>query len=104
VIAKSRCQFFPRHLIAEAELSSWFEHGDITSSPDTAALFQEAYQLGVDVSIGFAESAENGDRFNTCIYYHAKSDSVLAKYRKIHLPGDFVPFDDPKAINQLEKR
>lgn len=38
------------------------------------------------------------------MYYHAKSGSVLSKYRKIHLPGDFEPFDDPSATLQLEKR
>lgn len=54
--------------------------------------------------MGFAEAADNGERFNSCIYYHAKSGSIISKYRKIHLPGDFEPFADPEATNQLEKR
>ena len=97
--------FFPRHLINDPdELSSWFEHGDITSSPNTAPLFEKATQLGVDIAVGFAEAADNGERFNACVYYHAKTGSILSKYRKIHLPGDFEPFADPEATNQLEKR
>jgi Asp/Glu/hydantoin racemase/predicted amidohydrolase len=35
---------------------------------------------------------------------HAKSRSILSKYRKIHLPGDVEPFPEPDAVNQLEKR
>ncbi|KAI7359157.1 carbon-nitrogen hydrolase [Hortaea werneckii] len=97
--------FFPRHLINDPdELSSWFEHGDVTKSPNTAPLFAKATDLNVDIAVGFAEAADNGERFNACVYYHAKAGSVLSKYRKIHLPGDFEPFADPKATNQLEKR
>jgi predicted amidohydrolase len=68
----------------------------------------------VDICVGFAEAdpelgssrlaMDGGDCFNTCIYYHAKSGSTLSKYRKIHLPGDFEPFENPDAVNQLEKR
>ncbi|KAF2773206.1 putative N-carbamoyl-D-amino acid hydrolase [Teratosphaeria nubilosa] len=29
---------------------------------------------------------------------------VISKYRKVHLPGTKEPFEDPKAVNQLEKR
>jgi predicted amidohydrolase len=97
--------FFPRYLINDAdELASWFEHGEVTKSPNAAPFFEKASSLGVDVSVGFAEAADNGERFNTSVYYHAKSRSVIAKYRKIHLPGDFEPFADPEATNQLEKR
>jgi predicted amidohydrolase len=97
--------FFPRYLIEDqTELNSFFESGDITTSPQTAPLFEKAHALDVDISVGFAEACENGDRFNTSIYYHARSKSSLAKYRKIHLPGDFEPFSDPDATNQLEKR
>ncbi|KAL3458711.1 carbon-nitrogen hydrolase [Aspergillus heterothallicus] len=97
--------FFPRYLILDpAELESWFEHGDIRTAPNTKALFDAAHSLGVDISVGFAEAADNGEHYNSCIYYHAKSGSILSKYRKIHLPGDFEPLPDPKAVNQLEKR
>ena len=29
---------------------------------------------------------------------------MIAKYRKVHLPGTVEPFENPDAINQLEKR
>ncbi|KAI5357503.1 Putative carbon-nitrogen hydrolase, asp/Glu/hydantoin racemase [Septoria linicola] len=97
--------FFPRYLITdEAELESFFEHGDITSAPRTAALFARARELSIDISVGFAEATDDGQHFNTSIYYHAKSGSIISKYRKIHLPGTFEPFANPDATNQLEKR
>ncbi|GKT87719.1 carbon-nitrogen hydrolase [Colletotrichum tofieldiae] len=97
--------FFPRHLINDpVELDSFFERGDITTQPQTEPLFDKAKGLGVDISVGFAEKADDGETFNSCVYYHAKSGSIISKYRKIHLPGDFEPFADPDATNQLEKR
>ncbi|KAK1977174.1 carbon-nitrogen hydrolase [Colletotrichum cereale] len=97
--------FFPRHLINDpVELDSFFEHGDIATQPQTKRLFDKAKELGVDISVGFAEKTDDGETFNSCIYYHAKSGSIISKYRKIHLPGDFEPFADPDATNQLEKR
>ncbi|KAL0256539.1 hypothetical protein SLS55_008934 [Diplodia seriata] len=97
--------FFPRHLITDpAELDSFFEHGDVTTQPQTRPLFDRARELAVDVAVGFAEKTDEGETFNACIYYHARTGSVLSKYRKIHLPGDFEPFADPDATNQLEKR
>ncbi|KAL4905663.1 hypothetical protein BDW74DRAFT_185166 [Aspergillus multicolor] len=97
--------FFPRYLILdETELESWYEHGDIRTAPNTKALFDAASELGVDIVVGFAEATENGDHYNSCVYYHAKSGDILARYRKIHLPGDFEPLPDPEAVNQLEKR
>ncbi|GJC83663.1 N-carbamoyl-D-amino acid hydrolase [Colletotrichum liriopes] len=97
--------FFPRHLINDpVELDFFFERGDITTQPQTKPLFDKAKGLGVDISVGFAEKADDGETFNSCVYYHAKSGSIISKYRKIHLPGDFEPFADPDATNQLEKR
>ncbi|KAK2777887.1 hypothetical protein FQN53_002022 [Emmonsiellopsis sp. PD_33] len=97
--------FFPRHLIKdEAELDSYFEHGDLITSAHAKPLFDKARELGVDISVGFAEHTDDGERFNSTIYYQASTGSVLSKYRKIHLPGDVEPFDDPRALNQLEKR
>ena len=97
--------FFPRHLINDPnELASFFEHGDVTTSPTAAPLFDKAREYGVDIAVGFAEATDSGERFNGCVYYHGKTGSILSKYRKIHLPGDFEPFADPNATNQLEKR
>ncbi|KAL1796192.1 hypothetical protein ACET3X_004732 [Alternaria dauci] len=97
--------FFPRHFFAdEAELESFFEHGEVTIAKETRAIFDKARDLEVDICIGFAEATDAGNHYNTCIYYHAKSGSILSKYRKVHLPGDFDPFPEPDAVNQLEKR
>ena len=97
--------FFPRYLINDPEeLDAFFEHGDVLKAPGASPLFEKASQLDIDVSVGFAEAADNGERFNSSVYFHAKSGSILAKYRKVHLPGDFEPFADPEATNQLEKR
>ncbi|CAI6335665.1 unnamed protein product [Periconia digitata] len=97
--------FFPRHFMTdEATIESFFEHGDITAAENTRAIFDTAKQLSVDICIGFAEATDDGEHYNACIYYHAKTASILSKYRKIHLPGDFEPFPEPDAVNQLEKR
>ncbi|KAJ9209674.1 hypothetical protein DTO166G4_8718 [Paecilomyces variotii] len=97
--------FFPRYFFADQEeLESWFEHGDIRTAANTKALFDKAQQLAVDICVGFAEATDDGEHYNTCVYYHAKTGSIISKYRKIHLPGDFEPWPDPNAINQLEKR
>ncbi|PLB39909.1 carbon-nitrogen hydrolase [Aspergillus candidus] len=97
--------FFPRYIILdENELETWFEHGDIRTAPNTKALFDTAQSRSVDIVVGFAETTDAGDHYNTCIYYHAATGSILSKYRKIHLPGDKEPFPDPEAVNQLEKR
>lgn len=106
--------FFPRYLLEGDELEQFFERGDVITNASTKPLFDKAKELGVDICIGFAEAdpklgtsklaMHGSDCFNTCIYYHAHTGSVLSKYRKIHLPGDFEPFANPDAINQLEKR
>ena len=98
--------FFPRHLItSEAELDTFFEHDDsLPTSPNTKPLFNEAQKLGIDISIGFAERDKDGKGYNTSVYYSAKQGGVIAKYRKVHLPGTKEPFENPGAINQLEKR
>ena len=98
--------FFPRHLItSQAELDNYFEHDDsLPTSPHTKPLFDEAQKLGVDISIGFAERDKDGKGYNTSVYYSAKKGMMIAKYRKVHLPGTKEPFENPDAVNQLEKR
>jgi predicted amidohydrolase len=98
--------FFPRHLItSQEELDIYFEHhNSLLVSPNTRTLFDEAQKLGVDISVGFAERDVNGKGYNTCVYYSAKKGEVIAKYRKVHLPGTKEPFENPDAVNQLEKR
>ncbi|RFU33683.1 hypothetical protein B7463_g2660, partial [Scytalidium lignicola] len=97
--------FFPRYLLEGETLESYFEPGKtITTAPQTRAIFDEAKKLGIDISIGYAERAEDWKGYNTCVYYSAKKGEVISTYRKIHLPGTKEPFANPDAINQLEKR
>ncbi|KAF1344848.1 carbon-nitrogen hydrolase [Delphinella strobiligena] len=97
--------FFPRYLINDPEeLDSWFEHGDVTTASQTKALFDKSRALQVDIAVGFAEATEDGQHFNSTIYYHSKTGSILSKYRKIHLPGDFEPIGGQDTVQQLEKR
>lgn len=97
--------FFPCHLFqTQEELDRYFEHGDITQSPDVAPLFEQAKTSGIDIVVGYAERTLEGNGYNTCIYFSASERKVLQKYRKVHLPGTVEPFEDPEAINQLEKR
>ena len=97
--------FFPRHLFnSQTELDKYFEHSDITHAPSTAPLFQLAQELHVDICVGYAERTPDGTGYNTCIYYSATARKVLKKYRKVHLPGTSEPFENPDAVNQLEKR
>ena len=105
--------FFPRHLITnEQDLETYFERdidGDPTRAPGMKPLFDRARQYGMDVSVGYAEcdSSVPGSEhahYNTAVYYSAATDKVVSKYRKIHLPGTFEPYERKDATNQLEKR
>lgn len=98
--------FFPRHLFTSpSDLNAYFEHGDdLTTSPSTAPLFSKAQNYGIDIVVGFAERTDEGKGYNTCVYYSAAVGKVINKYRKVHLPGTVEPFEDPEAVNQLEKR
>ncbi|PGG97508.1 hypothetical protein AJ79_09178 [Helicocarpus griseus UAMH5409] len=97
--------FFPRYVLSPTELDKYFEKGDdITQSENVKQFFDTAQSLHIDVCIGYAELTSTGDPYNTCVYYSATQGKVISKYRKIHLPGTSEPFDDPTAINQLEKK
>lgn len=107
--------FFPRTLFTNLqELESYFERnvdGGPTKVPGMKPIFDQARECGMDVSLGFAECdsavevPNNKHRhFNTAVYYSATADAVIAKYRKVHLPGTFEPFTNPDATNQFEKR
>jgi predicted amidohydrolase len=98
--------FFPRYTMSDSsEINAWFEHGDDpTQSDNIKPLFDEAHQLGIDITVGYAERTSDGTGFNTCVYYSGKLGRVLSKYRKIHLPGTKDPFPEKDAVNQLEKR
>lgn len=96
--------FFPHWWIDdERELDSWFEPE--MPGPETKPLFDEAVRLGIGFHLGFAELVtEDGRkrRFNSSILVD-KRGRIIAKHRKIHLPGH----DDHRPHNpfqNLEKR
>ncbi|EFX03385.1 n-carbamyl-d-amino acid amidohydrolase [Grosmannia clavigera kw1407] len=106
--------FFPRALLTDAAaVAAVFEAespaASVTSSPHLQPLFARAVALGVDVSLGYAErwTPENGNGpstdFNTAVYFSATTGDVVAKYRKVHLPGRTTLLPAGSA-QQLEKR
>lgn len=96
--------FFPRwHIEDRAELDSFFERE--MPSPETAPLFETADRLGVAFHLGYAELAtEDGRerRFNSAVLTDRRG-RIVAKYRKIHLPGHAEP-DPARTFQHLEKR
>ncbi|CAK7270028.1 hypothetical protein SEPCBS119000_003876 [Sporothrix epigloea] len=104
--------FFPRAMLTDpAEIAALFEPESpsgpsIVESPHLKPLLERATALGVDVSIGYAERWTDAEGkttdYNTAIYYEAASRSVLAKYRKVHLPGRTYLLPEGSA-QQLEK-
>lgn len=105
--------FFPRYLLEPKELDKYFEiedpaNGGIRYSSNVKPLFDQALSLGIDISVGYAEKNVQVDgshtHYNSSVYYSAKEDKVIEKYRKIHLPGAVEPYTAPGAFQQLEKR
>lgn len=77
--------FFPRWFVDNiSEADHWYETE--MPSPITQPLFDEARRLGVGFSLGYAELTPDGHRFNTQILVE-RDGSVVAKYRKVHIPG-----------------
>lgn len=80
--------FFPHWWIDdEAELDAWFERE--MPGPETMPLFDAARRFGVGFHLGYCEldlSSGRKRRFNTAILVD-RSGRIVAKYRKIHLPG-----------------
>lgn len=77
--------FFPRWFVDDiSEADHWYETA--MPSPVTQPLFDEAKKLGIGFCLGYAELTKAGNRFNTQILVD-KDGSVIAKYRKVHIPG-----------------
>ncbi len=92
--------FFPRWLIDdEVELEGYYE--ETMPGPDTQPMFDAAKELGIGFHIGYGEIAGER-RFNTAILVDMAGE-IVAKYRKIHLPGH-AEFDPVREFQHLEKR
>lgn len=77
--------FFPRWFVKDiSQADHWYETE--MPSPVTSVLFTEARRLNIGFSLGYAELAQSGERFNTQILVN-KDGSIIAKYRKVHIPG-----------------
>ena len=96
--------FFPRwYFEQQAEVDAFFER--TMPNPDTQPLFDAARTLGVGFCLGYAELVhEDGRerRFNTAITVD-KSGRIVARYRKIHLPGH-AEHEPWRRFQHLEKR
>ena len=77
--------FFPRWFVDDiTQADHWYE----TEMPSaiTKPLFDEAKKLNIGFCLGYAELTPQGERFNTQILVE-RDGSVVAKYRKVHIPG-----------------
>ena len=93
--------FFPRWYIEnQAEVDSWFEREMPNGA--TTPLFARARDLGIAISLGYAELTPDGQHFNTQILTDAEA-RIIGKYRKIHLPGH-NEYDPERSFQHLEKR
>ena len=98
--------FFPRWFAEDrADMDRFFETE--MPGPETQPLFDEARRLGIGFSFGYAELTPpdaNGvrHRFNTSIIVD-KTGAIVAKYRKIHLPGH-AEDESWRPFQHLEKR
>ncbi len=93
--------FFPRWYMEEqSEVDQWFESE--MPGPATLPLFSRAKELGIAMSLGYAELTPEGQHFNTSILTD-NAGNIIGKYRKIHLPGH-SDYDNDRAFQHLEKR
>lgn len=93
--------FFPRWFIETTqELDRHFERA--MPNPQCQRLFDRARELGVGFYLGHAELTEDGRRFNSAVTV-GPDGAILAKYRKVHLPGSVEPRAGAR-FQQLEKR
>jgi N-carbamoyl-D-amino-acid hydrolase len=92
--------FFPRWDLTDAEVLTFFERE--MPGPDTMPLFDEALRLGVGFHLGYAELTSDGHRYNTAILVE-RDGRVVAKYRKVHLPGHEEP-EAWRPFQHLERK
>jgi predicted amidohydrolase len=98
--------FFPRWYIEDpAELDAYYERE--MPSPATQPLFDAARRLRIGFCLGYAERVDDPvlgrpRRFNTAVTVD-KTGRILARYRKIHLPGH-AEHEPWRRFQHLEKR
>jgi N-carbamoyl-D-amino-acid hydrolase len=93
--------FFPRWYHEDrAEADIWFEAS--MPGPETQPLFDRAREHGIAFTFGYAELTPEGAHYNTSIFVDKLGD-IVAKYRKVHLPGH-AEFDPDRTHQHLEKR
>ena len=92
--------FFPRWLIDDVALEACYESAMPNAA--VAGLFERARALGVGFYVGYAERTSDGQRFNAAVTV-GPDGQVIAKYRKVHLPGSVEP-QPGRRFQQLEKR
>jgi N-carbamoyl-D-amino-acid hydrolase len=93
--------FFPRwHYEDRSDADIWFERE--VPSAATRPLFEEARELRMAMSFGYAELTADGHHFNTSIIVD-KAGTIVGKYRKVHLPGH-AEYDPERSHQHLEKR
>ena len=96
--------FFPRWDMTDPEeIDSFYERE--MPGPQTKRLFDRAREYEMGFSFGYAELIEEGGtthRYNTSIIVDPEG-TVVAKYRKVHLPGH-AEQDDGRTHQHLEKR
>ncbi len=94
--------FFPRYWMEDqAEVDARFFEAEMPG-PQTRPLFELAAQLGIGFYLGYGELTPDGHHYNTAILVDEQA-RIVARYRKIHLPGhsDHKP-DAP--FQHLEKK
>jgi predicted amidohydrolase len=92
--------FFPRWDLGDDELLTFFEQE--MPSDETRPLFEEARRLGVGFHLGYAELSPDGHRYNSAIVVE-RDGKVVARYRKVHLPGHEEP-EGWRPFQHLERK
>jgi predicted amidohydrolase len=96
--------FFPRWFMEDqAEIDRFFERE--MPGPDTQALFDLSRELRIGFYLGYGELTVEGGivhRYNSSILAD-NSGTIVAKYRKVHLPGH-AEHEPWRKFQHLEKR
>ncbi|MDQ1431763.1 MAG: N-carbamoyl-D-amino-acid hydrolase [Actinomycetota bacterium] len=92
--------FFPRWDLDEDEMLTFFERE--MPNDETRPLFEEAARLGVGFHLGYAELTPDGHRYNSAVVV-GRDGKVVARYRKVHLPGHEEP-EGWRPFQHLERK